>query len=405
MALIDLSRKAGESELAYIKRLGEAKESGLIDMTWAELANIFNKNLRSDGEYYNESTYRKKYASMRQFKDEFYSDVVTPSEADELKQLKEEIQKEKRKLFDQRREYNKLLSYDARAEHLYEYLEKSVDRMNKDYPLIVVNDYQTKGYKDAVVCFSDWHYGLVTDNIWNTYNTEICKKRVSKCVEYMKRHLKDNNVGALHIVLLGDAAHGAIHVSARVKSEEDVCDQIMNVSEIMAQAIIELKSVVGCVIVHSCYGNHMRTVQKKDDSIHSDNMEKLIPWWLEHRLKDNKSIRIEYSEYKEFTYFNIFDKYNICCVHGDTFSFKDIGVTANMLFTKLFGKPIDYTISGDKHHLEEFGQYGIESILVRSLCGCDDYAANKHLYDKPGQTLIIFNRDYGREATYHIPLD
>ena len=47
----------------------------------------------------------------------------------------------------------------------------------------------------------------------------------------------------------------------------------------------------------------------------------------------------------------------------------------------------------------------IESILIRSLCGTDEYANNKRLYSKPGQTLIVFNPEYGREATYHIPLD
>ena len=43
------------------------------------------------------------------------------------------------------------------------------------------------------------------------------------------------------------------------------------------------------VSVYSTYGNHARTVQKKEDSIHSDNMERIIPWWLSYRLKDNKN--------------------------------------------------------------------------------------------------------------------
>ena len=147
----------------------------------------------------------------------------------------------------------------------------------------------------------------------------------------------------------------------------------------------------------------MRTFQDKGGSIHSNNKKKLIPWWLEWRLKDNSKVEIKYSEYKEFTKLNVLG-YNICCLHGDLDNFKNIGTTVNTIFSRKFGETIDYTVSGDKHHLEEFEQFDIESILIRSLCGTDDYANNKRLYSKAGQTLMIFNDEYGRESTYHIPL-
>ena len=405
MSVVDLGKRPGETELQYIQRLGRAKDIGLIDMTWSELADIFNRNLREPGEEWNESTYRKKFASMKQIQSEFGTGKPESEEIKELKKLKEEIQKEKRKLFDQRREYNKLITYDARSEHLTNYMIDSANKLNESYPLLDIKGFREDNEdKEAILCFSDWHFGLVTDNVWNEYNIEICKERVARCVTYACKYLKLNNITRLHLVLLGDAAHGAIHTTCRVKSEEDTCDQIMNVAELIAQAVSQLSNFVNDVIVYSCYGNHLRTIQKKEDSIYSDNMEKIIPWWLEQRLKDNSKVTIKGSDYKEFTVFSVFG-YNICCVHGDLFDFKNIGTTVNMLFTKRFGIDIDYTISGDKHHLEEFGQYGIDSILVRSLCGCDDYAAGKHLYDKPGQTLLIFNKEYGREATYHIPLD
>ena len=61
-------------------------------------------------------------------------------------------------------------------------------------------------------------------------------------------------------------------------------------------------------------------------------------------------------------------------VVNDLDKFKDIGVTINSLFSKKYGKTIDYTFSGDKHHLEAFEQFGVESTLVGSLCGTDEYA-------------------------------
>lgn len=58
-------------------------------------------------------------------------------------------------------------------------------------------------------------------------------------------------------------------------------------------------------------------------------------------------------------------------------------------------------ILADKHHLEEFEELGIEAMIVRSLCGTDEYANGKRLYSTPGQLLMTFNED-GRDASYQI---
>ena len=85
-------------------------------------------------------------------------------------------------------------------------------------------------------------------------------------------------------------------------------------------------------------------------------------------------------------------------------NFKNFGVTVNTLFSKKYGKAIDYTFTGDKHHAEAFEQFGIESILVGSLCGTDEYANNKRLYSNPMQTLCIFTPEDGKLCSYNIKL-
>lgn len=407
--IIDLHRLENENEEQFIFRLGQAKDSGNLDMSWDEIANIINKEFRSDeSEYRSEAAYRKPYQQAKRY---FEANVFkTFSDKDtyfkELQIQKNAVYKEKRKLYDQRREYNKLLTSDARAEHLNEELVKAANRLNEDQPLIFNEKwFKPNIHKEAIMFWSDWHYGMTTDNIWNKYNTQICKNRVKAFVEMSKEFIRLNNIDILDIVMLGDAAHGSIHTGCRIQSEEDTCDQLMHVSEIMAEAINDLSNVVNHIAVYSCYGNHMRTIQDKKESIHSDNMEKIIPWWIEQRLQNNSKIEIKYSEYKEFTKLNVLGK-NICCVHGDLEKdFKQIGVTINTLFSRKFGETIDYTVSGDKHHLEEFEKFDIESILIRSLCGADEHSNNGRLYSRPGQTLMIFNDVYGREATYNIPLN
>lgn len=395
-----------ENEEKFIWRLAQAKDSGQLDMSWDELADVINRELGNEDRPLSEAAFRKPYQQAKKyFEAGVFSDKTDDEYLKELQSQKDALYKEKRKLYDQRREYNKLLISDARSEHLVDELISVANKLNDTKPLVFDNKWITSNtHKQAVMFWSDWHYGMVTNNIWNTYNTEICKQRVKKFIEISKEYLELNQIDVLHIVMLGDFAHGGIHSTCRIQSEEDVCDQLMNVSEIMAEAICELSNYVNHISVYSCYGNHMRTIQDKKDSIHSDNMEKIIPWWMKQRLKDNEKVEIIYSEYKEFTKLNVLG-YNICCVHGDIDSFKNLGVIVNTIFSRKFGETIDYTVSGDKHHLEEFEQFDIESTLIRSLCGTDEYANNKRLYSKAGQTLMIFNDIYGRESTYHIPLD
>lgn len=403
---MDLNKNKEETELQYIWRLCSAKDVGTLDMTWDELANVLNKNLREDeSEYYGSSAYRKKFQQAKAFREEVFSKENSNEYTNDLRAIKDEIYKERRKLYDQRREYNKLLVSDARADHLCDELVKAAYKLNDEKPLEFDEKwFKPNIHKEAVLCWADWHYGMVTDNIWNTYNTEICRQRVKTLVEITKEFLQLNNIDVLTILTLGDAAHGSIHTSCRIHSEEKTCDQLMHVSELMAEAINELSTVVNHIDVYSCYGNHMRTIQNKNDSVHSDNMERIIPWWLRQRLQNNTKVEIIETEYKEFTKVNILGS-NIVALHGDLErDFKKIGTTVNTIFTKKFNETIDYTISADKHHIEEFEQLGIKSVLVPCLCGTDDHANEGRLYSDAGQTLIIFNDVYGRECTYHIPL-
>lgn len=379
-----------------------------MDLSWDGIADIINKEFREDeSQYRTEAAYRKGYQQTKRYYEAGVFNNLSEDEYFKKLQIqKDELYKVKRQVSDQRREYNKLLVSDARADNLMERLIESAEKMNQEQSLVFdENWFEPNVHKQGVMLWSDWHYGMVTDNIWNIYNTDICKQRVKRFIEISKDFIRLNNIDTLYIVMLGDAAHGAIHSGCRVQSEEDTCDQLMHVSEIMAEAIADLSRCVNRIEVHSCYGNHLRTIQNKKDSIHSDNMEKIIPWWLKERLKANHKVEIKESEYKEFTKLNVLGK-NICCIHGDLEkNFKNIGVTVNTIFSRRFGETIDYTISGDKHHLEEFERFDIESILIRSLCGADEYSNNNRLYSRPGQTLMIFNDVYGREATYHVPLD
>lgn len=395
----NLNRLDGETQEQYFYRICSMKES--LGFTWPQMTEIFNSEFGCNK---GDTAYRKQWAAFNKVFNANVDKLVGENTySNGLQEQIDELYKAKRQLWDQRREYNKILTSDARADHL---TEKLIEAAN----LVPLQDYSniftfknTKSSEEAVLCLSDWHYGQVSNNIWNTYNTEICKERVVKLFDKVSSALQEHSIKTLHIALLGDFVSGAIHTGVRVASEENTCDQLMHVSEVLANFINAVSVYVDEINVYSTYGNHARTIQNKDDSIHADNMERVIPWWLKQRLKVNTKINIVDSEFYEFIYFNVCG-YNIVCTHGDLDKFKDLGVTINSLFSKKYGKTIDYTFSADKHHLESFEQFGIESALVGSLCGTDEYANNKRLYSNPMQTLCIFTPDDGKLCSYNIKL-
>lgn len=242
---------------------------------------------------------------------------------------------------------------------------------------------------------------MTTDNVFNKYNTQICKERVSKVVEATIERLLLHNCKRLHVVILGDLCHGAIKVGTRVASEELVCDQIMQVSEILAQSIEHLSYYVDETDVYMTYGNHARTIQNKDDSIHRDNMERLVPWWLSQRFSLHEDIKITAEESTEFLFINSCG-HDFCASHGDNDSVKSSPRLLTTLFQKKYGKDIEYILLGDKHHRESFDELGVTAMLCGSLCGADDYANSKRLYSTPSQLLLITNRECGVDAEYRL---
>ena len=397
--MMSLNKTKSENDEQYIFRVCQMKDK--LDYTWKEIAEVINKEL---GNNYDESCYRKKYQSANKMLQANENILFNDEYLKEIQAQKDELYKIKKQVQDQRREYNKLLTFDERADNLTEKLIEAANNLQETKPLLFDNSgFYINSNNEAVLYCSDWHYGMVTDNIWNRYNIAICKERVCNLVSKTIEYLKLNNVGVLNIAILGDLCSGAIHVGTRVASEENTCEQLMQVSELLAEVINELSKYVNTVNIYSTYGNHMRTIQNKNDSIHADNMEKIVPWWLKQRLKDNKKVFVHDSDYYEFIYLNVLG-HDVVATHGDLDPIKKTGLTINSVFNKMYGHSIDYMIVADKHHLETVEDTGIESILVGSLCGSDEYANNRRLYSYPSQTLMMFNKDDGKYCQYNIKL-
>lgn len=408
--IAELNRRPNETPLEHHKRLvyGKLVDKTLSDYDYAELSDyMFGSHFAPD------ETRKRAYGSLYTLKllETNRRDKCTDEKIiSELDEKINEFKREKQKFFDQRREYNKIQAEAGRREHLYERLSIAADNLSEtvgDIFELVTGDTEFSG-NESVLVFSDWHYGMTTHNAFNTYNTEICKQRVQEVVNKAKERITLHGCSKLHIVVLGDLGHYACHVSARVASEEMAVNQLMQVSEILAQAIIHLGQFVKETNVYVTYGNHARVVQNKKDSIHRDNMERLIPWWLETRILAEERVRGESLNINilpesdnEFISFNVCG-HDICACHGDLDGVKTSPRMLGTLFHKKYGKDIEYILLGDKHHREDFEELGITSMLCGSLCGSDNYANDRRLYSTPSQMLLIFNEPEGLDAEYRL---
>ena len=400
---MSIERLPGETDLQYHKRLvyGKLVDKTLADVDYTELAeDAYGQSYSSD------SARRMMYGSCRtlQIMDECAKSDMPVNLRSDLDMKYVEFQKERQRFFDQRREYNKLVVESGRFEHLCDTLVSAVENLDTtvgQMQFVHEPRYSDTGNNEAVLICSDWHFGMVTDNAFNKYNTDICKNRVQNLVSAATDRLLLHRCRKLHIVVLGDLFQGHIHTSARVASEELVCDQIMGVSEILAQAITELSQYVEETVVYMTYGNHGRTVPNKKDNIHRDNLERLIPWWLEYRLRENDSVIFAEDNGTEFLFIDAAG-HDICASHGDLDSVKSSPRLLSTLFHKRFGKDIEYILLGDKHHRESFEELGVTAIICGALCGSDDYANGKRLYSTPSQMLLIVSPRDGVDAEYRI---
>ena len=407
---IDINKHIGESPLEYHKRIvyGKLVDKTLADIDYTELAEL------AYGQQYSSDVARRMfYGSKRTLElldAERKNNIKEDDILSELDRKTIAMREERQRLFDQRRELNKIVSADARKNHIYERIATAAESLNETIGILY--DYNTESNSsethnsnnEAVLVFSDWHFGMKTENIFNKFNTKICKERIQKVTNAAAKRIKFHECSKLHIIVLGDLYHGAIHTGARVASEELVADQLMQVTELLAQSIEYLSRFVKETVVYSTYGNHARTVQNKNDNIHRDNMERIVPWWLNERFANRDNITImtdKDNELYEFLFVRSCG-YNICATHGDKDTIRTATRQLPTLFNKKFGRDIDYILLGDKHHRESFNELCIDAMLCGSLCGTDEYSNDKRLYSEPSQLLLILNPDDGVDAEYHL---
>ena len=404
--MINLNRLEGENEEQFIVRLGQAKDSGQLDMSWDEIADVINKEFRTDeSEYRTAAAYRKPYQYIRNFINagavKQYESVGDYSA--ELRLQKQEIQKEKQKLWDERTALRKMLREDARGEVNLCKLEELIKENGKTtLPPITVGQNYNENDNVLFICLSDVHMGLTFSNQFGEYNSEIAEQRMSQYLQEVLKLKELYKSDTAYILLLGDLVSGGIHLTTQLENRENVIEQVQKVSELVSAFSYELSKHFNRVYLNSVGGNHSR-IGLKDQVLRGERLDDLVMWYMKAKLDHIANIVFDDDTNYDPTIASCFvNGQEYLGLHGDFDSFSESGVSKLVLMTKTIPAGCFF---GHLHHNSYDSIAGIKIVRSGSFCGCgDDYTTSKRIAGNPEQVVCVID-EKGIKAFCPIELD
>ena len=382
---MNLHKLPDENERQYIWRLASAKDNGTLDLSWPELTEIFNAELRDDDCTYNESAYRKPYQMAKAYYEDVFSKLGEDGYARQLAKHKLDLELEKQALRDERCDLLRLRRNEARMRSKIEDIWNCIAEGGKqDYGLNITP--HISGDNDLLVCLSDLHYGAEYASAFGSYNPELARQRLGqylgRILEIRRTHQSEN----CYVCLLGDMISGNIHKSIAITNRENVVRQVQQCSELVSQFCFELCREFASVTLLSVNGNHSR-LDRKEDALKDERLDEFVPWYVAAKLSHIENFAVNTTKPDtSICEIDIRGKEYIAC-HGDFDPMTKQGV-ANLVM--LLGcKP--YAVLRGHNHVcatNEIG--GVQVVQSGSLGGCgDDYTVQKRLTGAASQMVCV----------------
>ncbi|MCK9470231.1 MAG: hypothetical protein M0Q88_00565 [Bacilli bacterium] len=299
----------------------------------------------------------------------------------------EELYRKRVEISDIYNTYRAGLRNESRLNTFKELLVKNIQEL-KDLP-VVKYDGKFSDDAEAILMLSDLHIGVDCANFYNTYNSEIAKKRLSKLAKDTISYCKKFNIKQLNVLGLGDFIHGIIHINARINAQMNVVKQIIIASEYIADLLNDLQEAAPIVTYRSCTDNHSRVSPNKEESVENENLNKLIDYYLGIRLSSSKVNFISDNLDDTLGSFRLKNGKHVVYAHGHLDNI-------NRTFENFVGATrqfVDYMILGHYHCEKAKSFQGARVFVNGSICGTEEYALSKRLFSEPSQTLLIFNND------------
>ncbi len=407
-----LRKLSHENEAQYIWRVGQAKDAGLIDATWEELAPRLNTELGiEETEWRGESAWRKKYRVMQQAWDDVFSkQKFDETELADIDSRKRELQKEKIKLQTEKLEYNRWLREEARDELIAERICAAIRELPPlEVPEILPAHIAGREYGDREGCLliADTHYGVdlkitgLFGETINEYSPEIFEQRMWNLLTQVVDICTKEGFTSLNVYDLGDEVDGLLRVSQLWKLRYGVIESTVRYGRFITEWLNELSKHVYVKYQMVKDSNHcqLRMLGQPKNTFKDENMSYIIAEKIMDRLENNPNF--EFIQNPTGYVFDTLVGYNVLGIHGEVKNLEQ----AIKDFSKTYKVNIDFLIAGHKHH-KDSSNVGIESdvISVPSVIGVDDYSLSLHKTSDPGATLFVLEHGQGNVIEYNIKL-
>lgn len=374
--------QAGETTESYRQRLCKSKD--ILNLSWQQIADLLNDVFNTN---YDEATYRRAWKNGNR----------APRKVDD----DYELRKEAMKLSDINVQERANIRAIAREETIKEIAHDVVLMMNKDKPLLPtakIKPYEIDTDKSAILCLSDWHYGIECETPNNIYNPDICKHRLTVLLNKVFAFLSMDKPKELHVVNLGDLISGYIHLQMRLQNRIDIITQVIEVQEILCEFLSNLANVVP-VYYYDCYDNHSRLDPNKKTSLELESLTRIIHYFVKERTFNSKYpvIVCENLVASDLISFDVLD-FTIAGVHGH----KDRPVNIIEHLRLNNDTVYDLVLTAHNHHFWTDERYSTVVVGNGSLMGTDTYAYDLRAHSTPSQNYILISRDNPVEAIRRI---
>ena len=401
----EFSRLENENYHSYIWRMDELVQSGKYQ-NWKGITPMVNKELfdEDESQYRDESAFRKAVKYAR----DFYEAGVFGNNEDEyfnkLRIEKQELRKEKQKLFDERTGLNKLLREQSRREELFNIVKRAIDEYEPivfDYSPAPIIDSDS----DMIIHVTDVHCGVNIVSPFNTYNFDVLQERLKRYLDEIIEIRETYNSQNAYIILGGDMLHGLIHTNARIEAKENIIEQIKKVSDVIGHFIDELRYKFSNVFIYTTPGNHGRSMASKEEAIRGENFDLLVPYVLSKDFKRVENVFIEENTLDvNIATFNV-RGWNVYASHGDKENEKTVVYNMTKLARRA-GYPLpDMCYLGHRH---TNGLSTVDEVkVIQSGCvdGMDSYAIDGRFVGSPEQTVTVVTQKKRVKALCDIQLD
>lgn len=397
-------KRMGENDYEYGLRLIETKvEQNPPDLEWSDIVDLTGLNIHYDSlrKAANVTPYSG-YNVAKYFKEKYAAENISDSGASYLEELEEKIldfKKERQRFFDQRNALNKIIRDMARRDENGDILERAIE--SGAIPrLEYCRRYVEPSDNDLLVSLNDLHYGAYVNNYWNYYNSDVCrellKEYLDSILEAAALHRSEN----CYVWANGDLISGNIHKSIVVSNRENVIQQVVGVSELIAEFLAELSKHFNCVCFSSVAGNHSRIEDKELASQH-ERLDDLIEWYLKARLQNFENVVFDH-------YRKIDDTLYLLNVRGKTY----LGVHGDydgspgkvQSLSSMAQEPVYAILSGHLHHNKVDNVQGVKTVMAGSFLGMDDYCIGKRIYGAQ-QQLICICTEHGIKSYFDVDFD